>query len=366
MKSHRFLATLVLVVLAAAPLALAQGTKPKKKGAKGAASASASASAPATDTAPPTPPPAPEPEPAPSASGSASADLPVTPPENAGQPTDTTEEPGKRYYFIGLRYRGNLIPQFLENLFVNDGGTVFSNSIGAELDIRTDNHSTMPWLQYSNYGFGDTLFLQKGKDDVPENYSVVKSGLSAIYLGLDELWSTPLDEAHHWDFEYGFGVGIGAVFGSLNSDWIYLDQQNGNLHGTNGKNYSECPGPGNTLPGGAVTQNNQPNKNNPCDPSAHQNSQDTKTGGYVEKNWFNGGSIPVIFPHIALPILSIRYKPVKQFEARFGLGFSLTGFWFGISGDYGLEKPEGESSEPAPKAKPKQDSSGLPSLSGTF
>jgi hypothetical protein len=109
----------------------------------------------------------------------------------------------------------------------------------------------------------------------------------------------------------------------------------------------------------------QPGAANPCDPAAHQSSQDTKTGGYQEKNWFNGGSIPVIFPHIALPILSIRYKPVKQFEARFGLGFSLTGFWFGISGDYGLEKPEGESSEPAPKAKPKRDSS-LPSLQGTF
>ena len=360
MKSHRFLATLVLVVLAAAPLALAQGTKPKKKGAKGAASASASASAsaPATDTAPPTPPP--QPEPAPSASSS--AELPSTPPENAGQPTDTAEEPGKRYYFIGLRYRGNLIPQFLENLFVNDGGTVFSNSFGAELDMRTDGHSTIPWITYANYGFGDTLFLEKNKSDYPENYSDVKSGLSAIYLGLDELWSTPLDEAHHWDFEYGFGVGIGAVFGTLNNDWVYQNKS-GDLHGTNGQSYSQCPST--ALPANAANPQSNGGNTNPCDPSAHSNPSENKVGGYSEKNWFNGGSVPVIFPHIALPILSIRYKPVKQFEARFGLGFSITGFWFGISGDYGLEKPEGESSEPAPKAKPKRDSS-LPSLQGTF
>ena len=360
MKSHRFLATLVLVVLAAAPLALAQGTKPKKKGAKGAASASASAaaSAPPTDTAPATPPPPPEPEPAPSASGSASAELPTTPPESSDS-ANTSEEPGKRYYFIGLRYRGNLIPQFLENLFVNDGATVFSNSIGAELDMRTDGHSTIPWIQYSNYNTGDILFYEKGKPDDASNYSDVKSGLSAIYLGLDELWSTPLDEAHHWDFEYGFGVGIGAVFGSLTNDWVYVDP-NGSLHGTNGRSYTQCP---NTNPPPVA----QPagNNGNPCAAVTHNNATDIKVGGYQEKNWFNGGSIPVIFPHIALPILSIRYKPVKQFEARFGLGFSITGLWFGISGDYGLEKPEGESSEPAPKAKPKKDSY-LPSLQGTF
>jgi hypothetical protein len=358
MKSHRFLATLVLVVLAAAPLAFAQGTKPKKKPAKGAPSASASA--PALDLAQPTPPPAPAPEAEPSASASAApADLPATPPDNAGKDTDTNEEAGKRYYFVGLRYRGNLVPQFLENLFVDDGSTVFSNSVGLELDMRTDGHSTMPWIQYSNYGFGDTLFLQKGKPDVPENYSDVKSSLSAIYLGLDELWSTPLDEAHHWDFEYGFGVGIGFLFGTLNNDWVYEDNKNGALAGTNGNHYSQCPGPGNTLPAGIQAQ---PGAANPCDPGAHQNSQDTKTGGYQEKTWFGGGSVPVIFPHIALPILSVRYKPVKQFEARLGLGFSLTGFWFGLSGDYGLEKPE-----PAGETAPKPSkSSGDPTLHKVF
>ena len=29
---------------------------------------------------------------------------------------------------------------------------------------------------------------------------------------------------------------------------------------------------------------------------------------------------------------------MKQFEARLGLGFSLTGFWFGLGGAYGLEQ----------------------------
>jgi hypothetical protein len=167
----------------------------------------------------------------------------------------------------------------------------------------------------------------------------VKSGLSAIYLGLDELWSTPLDESHHWDFEYGFGVGIGVIFGTLNNNWVYLNP-NGSLAGTNGQHYTQCPGPGNALP---VPTSTQPNGENPCDPGFHNNAQDTKTGNYQEKNWFSGGSVPVIFPYIAFPDIGVRWKPIKQFESRLHLGFSLTGFWFGISGGYGLEKPaEGE------------------------
>jgi hypothetical protein len=73
-----------------------------------------------------------------------------------------------------------------------------------------------------------------------------------------------------------------------------------------------------------------------------------KTGGYTEPNWFSGGSIPVVFPHIAVPQLGIRWKPVKQFETRLSVGFSLTGFFLGISGYYGLEKPEGQASSLAP------------------
>jgi hypothetical protein len=50
--------------------------------------------------------------------------------------------------------------------------------------------------------------------------------------------------------------------------------------------------------------------------------------------------VPVVFPHISIPQFSLRYKPIKQFETRLSIGFCLTGFWFGLSADYGLERPE--------------------------
>ncbi len=346
-ERSRLAAVVVLLAMCSAPIAFAQtsdGTttttpKKKKKGAKPAASASASA----TDDAPaPPPPPAPAPDPEPSAPATSKDSAPKDAKADAASAaawdaTDTREDPGKKYYFIGLRYRGTIIPQFFESLFVDDGGTVYSNNIAVELDIRQDGRSMIPWIQYTDYSMGDTLFLTKGKDPTDATqYSVVNSSLKALYLGLDEMWSAPV--ADHLDFEYGFGVGIGFVFGSLQNNWVYPDP-NGPLHSSSGGlTLSECP-PGATQPS--------------CQTGAHQNASDQKVGGYTEKNWFNGGSIPVVFPHISIPQIGLRYKPIKQLETRFQLGFSITGFWFGLSVDYGLEQPpeKGDSNDTKSKAK---------------
>jgi hypothetical protein len=326
-RGHALAASLALLVLAVAPIALAdRAAKKPKKGAKPAPSASASAAPEATPppasspTPAPTPPPAPEPAPSaapsaePKAEGAAEAEAEVS--AASGEATDTTEVAGRKYYFVGLRYRHTIIPQFMVNLFVNEGATFHSNTIGAEIDMRKDNQSMIPWIAYTEYGTNDVLFFEKNKPDTDNNYSVVNSSLKAIYLGVDELWSIPV--ANHLD------VGVGFVFGSLKNDWVFSNPA-GNLTDSKGQKYTECQ---------------TTNDGMSCQPNAHNNAQITKVGGYTEPNWFGGGSIPVIFPHIAVPQLGLRYKPIKQVEARLGLGFSLTGFWFGLSADYGLEKTD--------------------------
>jgi hypothetical protein len=333
-------AVLVLLVFGAAPLAFAQTTTPpkKKKGAKPAASASASASA--TAEPPPEPPPPPPPEPEPAVAVTVAPAEGATPDESPTDSTYTKEDPAKKYYFVGARYRGTIIPQFMENLFVNDGKTIYSNTIGAELDMRQDSKSLIPWIAFTSYSTGDILFLQKGKDPGDASqYSIVNSGLWAIYVGIDELWSVPI--ADHLDFEYGFGVGVGGVFGNLQNDWVFPATANtpGALKATTGTYYAACQ----SQTDGAS-----------CMTGAHMNSTVAKVAGYVEPNWFQGGSVPVIFPHIAVPQFSLRYKPIKQVEGRLSLGFSLTGFWFGLSVDYGLEKRDQvDSVETKPKSKPK-------------
>jgi hypothetical protein len=327
-----------LVLLAAAALLTAPSATaaPKKKKPSPAAPVDVAPTAPA-ESAPAevAPPDAPAPATSTATSTADSAAAPTAAPEAAPPPakpseadsSDTREDPNTRYYFLGLKYRGTLIPQFLESVFVDDGGTLYANSISLELDMRKGGQSMIPWIQYADYGMGDTLFHQKGTDLIPGNYSVVNSGLKILYVGLDELWSVPLDDRHHWDFEFGFGVGIGYVFGDLQNNWVHEDAM-GPLQAGTGVHYSKCQTTG-SGPG--------------CAPADHQNTTTAKVGGYVEQNWFNGGSVPAIFPNVWFPDVGIRYKPVKQFEARLHAGFSLTGFWFGLSGDYGFERPEDKS-----------------------
>jgi hypothetical protein len=345
---HSLFATVALLTFAVAPLALAQSaSKAKKKAPKAAASASASASASPPDE--PTP-----------AAAEPSAEAPTPPAESAPPDvasasvpdaevaddiTNTTELPGKSYRYIGLRYRGTIIPSFLEHLFVNDGGTIYSNTFGAEMDFRKDGKSTILWLQYTEFGFGNTLFFQKGQPDEQNNYSIVNSGLKGIFVGLDELWSAPV--ANHLDFEYGFGLGLGAIFGNLYNDWVYQTTGStpGAIQGSNGNFYAAC---NSTSDGPLLTQNGVTQGYSSCSPQAHSNSTVSKVGNYVEKNWFNGGSVPVVFPYIG-GNLGLRYKPIRQLQTRLSLGISLTGLWFGISADYGIDS---QSPDTHPASKP--------------
>ena len=59
-------------------------------------------------------------------------------------------------------------------------------------------------------------------------------------------------------------------------------------------------------------------------------------GAYAEPSWAHGGSKPFIVPWLALPQIGFRYKPIKQFEARFDAGFSISGFFLGLAASYGL------------------------------
>ncbi|MEO8797544.1 MAG: hypothetical protein ABI551_06645 [Polyangiaceae bacterium] len=264
------------------------------------------------------------------------------PPSEGDEPvTDVTEKPGKTYYFVGLRYRGDIVPKFMLNLFVDEGKTFYSNTVGAEVDIRRDNFSFIPALSYVEYGSGgDTLFLEKGKDsNIAGNWSNVNSSLKAIYLTADLLWSAKIHK--NVDFEFGAGFGLGVLFGDLETSWVYSNP-NGPLTGSTGQRFSPCVSSGGQVP----TQQG-------CNARDHQNSSTSKIDHYDEPSWANGGSKPNLFVHLAIPQFGLRIKPTKDMEYRVGLGFSLTGFWFGLSGNYGLERALEKKSAPTPHDNPK-------------
>ena len=339
-----FALTLLLSVTAA-PLAMAQTTdtqtaptkkpaKKKKKPKPPPADTDAPAEAAPAPTPAPTPPPveAPPPEPAPAATPPPAAE-PAKPDDDLAPITDVTEKGAKTYYFIGLRYRGTIIPKFMINIFADEGGTFYSNTIALELDIRRDNFSMIPSISYMSYGFGDTLFRQKGTDATEEfNYSDVSSSLGAVYVAADILWSKQINT--NFSFEYGAGFGIGAIFGNLNGAWVTTGaggNKSVQLTGSNGQTYSPCSATDAT-------------PNSGCNPTSHTNPTPNKLYGHSDPSWLNGGSVPVVFPEISIPELGIRFKPIKELEARLIIGFSLTGPFFQLSADYGLESRKTEPS----------------------
>ena len=241
------------------------------------------------------------------------------PPAETWDVKDVLEKPGKTYLFVGMRYRGTVVPKAFINIFVEGGATVYSNQFGLELDIRKDGFSLIPAISIAEYGTGNLLFKEKNSTDIPGNYNMVNSGIGAVYLSIDLLWSAKISKM--FDFEYGLGAGLGFIFGDLVTNWVRPTDPN---RPVSESNYTPCaavdvPGTG-------------------CNARDHQNSDVNRVGGYTEPSWFNGGSKPSLFPFISFPQLGLRFKPVKMFESRLGVGFGLTGFWFGLSGNYGFER----------------------------
>jgi len=277
------------------------------------------------------------------AAANANAAPPPAAPVEEEKITDVLEQKGQGYYFLGLNYRGTIVPKFMVNLFVDEGATFFSNTGGISFDYRKDHFSIVTGLNFTDYSFDPVLFLQKGKNaGDPGNWGAVNSSLHAVYLTVDLLWSVPIAKQGQVDFEFGFSAGLGGVFGDLYNTWVTDQTQPAgtpSFASSSGKLYYQCtqtPGANGIAPGDGTLPAG-------CNTSNHQNATLSKTGpgrGYREPNWFGGGSVPTVFPWVSLPILGFRFKPIKEMEARINGGFSVTGFFFNLALYYGFENPK--------------------------
>lgn len=243
------------------------------------------------------------------------SEKPEVAPTEGGTPDANSplEEKGKTYYFVGLRYRGIVVPQFIEGLFASGGRTVYVNAVGPEFAIRKDGfeYNLSPWLAF--YNMGDTAF--KGKSDPEEAWELIKSNITILYLTSDFLWSHSFTP--NFAINYGLGAGFGFVFGTLNRVQSYPTAP-----GQNPDNYSKCTAAG--LPPVLA-----PSGNPYCDNSNNH------YGSYSEPSWANGGSKPILFPWLVAQT-GVRYKFNRNIVARLDIGFGTSGFFFGLGGDYGL------------------------------
>ena len=220
------------------------------------------------------------------------------------------ELPGQTYRFVGLRYRGVIVPKFMVNLFGDGGRTVYVHGVGPEFAIRKDGFEYVFSLWWAGYKMDDTPF--KSSSDPATGWEIVKSDLNIIYLTTDFLWSQEVGS--QVSINYGMGAGFGFVFGDLHRVQAY--PPNGDASRPP-EDWQKCTAPGN------------PNFGDFC------GSDNDHYGDYTEPSWANGGSKPVIFPWLVAQT-GVRFKPSRTFVGRFDLGFGTSGFFLGLGADYGL------------------------------
>lgn len=294
-----------LIGIWSAPAAAAEGDPPAAT-----ADAPADGAAPADAAAAPA-----------AAEGDAADAKPATAPDqdsalvaDAEQGSSPVELPGKTYLFVGARYRTIIVPKFMINLFGDGGKTVVVHGFGPELAIRKNAFEYNLSIWYAGYGMDDTAF--KAKDDGVNAWELVNSELKSVFITADFLWSQ--DFSPEFSLNYGLAGGFGIVFGDLYR--IQAKPGSAAANGNTGEGFVRCAGPGDVDFSG--------------DP-AYCDDSNKHYGDHKEPSWTDGGSKPILFPWFVLQT-GVRYKPHRNFAARFDAGFGTSGFFLGLGLDYGL------------------------------
>ena len=234
---------------------------------------------------------------------------------------DPLEEQGKRYNFVGLRFRDVIVPKFMINWFADGGATVNVAMFGPEFSTRKNGIEADFAVVYADYSMNPFMF--KGNGEGVEAFEIVSSSLKMFLFTAEILYNVPIDKTGKFSFLIGGGIGFGVVFGDLNRQQAAPADASTAADPNDPSKWTGCSGfatPGTKTSSGALY----------CD------NDNKRFNGYTEPSWANGGSKPNIFPWLSLPQLSFRYKPIKQLQTRFDTGFSTSGFFFGLSAGYGL------------------------------
>jgi hypothetical protein len=232
--------------------------------------------------------------------------------EAGGSPV---ELPNKTYLFVGARYRAIILPKFMMNLFGSGGKTLLIHGVGPEFAIRKNAFEYNLSIWYAGYGMDPTAF--KAKDDPARSWEIVESKLKSIFITADFLWSQ--DFSPEFALNYGLAGGFGIIFGDL-----YRTQARPGSEAASdntGAGFVKCSAAGDA--------------NDIYHMGGYCGGDNNHYGGYTEPSWSGGGSKPIIFPWLALQT-GVRYKPHRNFAARFDAGFGTSGFFLGLGLDYGL------------------------------
>jgi len=264
-------------------------------------------------------------------------------PETASDPADPNAPPKKQFgegdspvddveadknkkkesgtaWFLGARFRDFIVPHFMFSIFASGGPSdvnIFSG--GPEMTMRNGNLEvdmsfTVPYADYSMNGF-----MFKNKNEPNQAYEIISSSLKLFTFSVDLLGNIPLDKARRFSILLGGGVGISGVSGSLYRNQAYP------------KNFQK-PNPDDAKDWVKCAAANDPKGIDTAAQVQYCDGSNNHYGKYSEPSWANGGSLPIIFPYLALPHIAFRVEPVKYLQLRVDGGFAFSGgFYFGFA-----------------------------------
>lgn len=214
-------------------------------------------------------------------------------------------------WWLGAYLHGVWVPGFMLGLFLQDPPTIANPAFGLTATHRSkDGFSLVMGLGYVGYSFTGGMH-EKGKPDVDTEY--VQSTLGVVHLTGAMLWSSQLVQ-DTLSVEYGFGLDFGFITGKLMRTEGYPDGKGGYLPcdraGFPDTTYCEA-----TVSGGPTDSYNQ------------QGAQ------YHVKEQ----RIPPVIVLPMLPLLTLRYTPVRNVAVKLEAAYGVFQFMFGISAAYGLD-----------------------------
>jgi hypothetical protein len=214
-------------------------------------------------------------------------------------------------WWFGAYVNGNFVPSFMLKLFLDDAPTVSNVAFGFTATHRSkDGMSIVMGIGYAPYSFHGP-FRISGDPDTDTEW--LDSNLGLLHLRGELLWSTEI-VPDKLSFEYGVGLDVGVVLGSMVRTEAYRDAS-GTAH--------PCVGPLNPNPVYCELPQNL---------AAGTDAYNQHGAQYhvVEKR------VPPVALVPMLPVLALRYTPIRELAVKLDFAFGLMQFAVGVSAAYGV------------------------------
>lgn len=238
--------------------------------------------------------------------------------ESTGEdaPEDPPEAPSAdRPMWLGLRYRGTLVPDVWMNIVGEGGTTTYEPAVEVFLVASVGMLDIVPWVSYQALLLPEMPW--KPHDTPNTEWEIVESDLHALMVGLDLAFQVPLDDAGTVSMSLGMGLGVGwAAFGGL-----YRTQAYPTGNEDDPAVYKKCNGP-----------NDPPGQFRFC----NQLDKDIERYGGADRAWGDGGARPLFFPWVKLPALGLGIRPTEGFMIDLETGWSILGWTAGVGGRLAL------------------------------